>query len=61
MKIKEYVRFNMFKTNVIYSLCADVCKHNFNIQCILFEAYIFPLGIVVNDKIPGKSQKGFIH
>ena len=27
------------------------------IPCVLFEAYIFPYGIVVNDKIPGKSQK----
>ena len=51
----------MFKTNVIYPLCADVCKHSFNIQWVLFEAYIFSLGIVLNDKIPGKSQRGSIH
>ena len=51
------MRFNMLKTKVIYSSCADVCKHNFNIQCVLFEAYFFPYGIVVNDKIPEKSQK----
>lgn len=50
-EIKEHVRSNVFKTNVIYSLCADVCKHDFNIQYVLFEAYIPPLGIIVNDKI----------